>query len=94
MNDQRAGLRLCDLDSLRLIALGRIPRCRRCPRYAGLVDAHAESRSSRALAAPPAHCTYQVCAPLAARYGPAAGGAKASVTHRAATSALARLQTR
>jgi len=83
MSDKRARLKLCDLDSLRLMAIGRIPRCRNCSRYRGLVEAHAEPGIARALAAPPSHCTYQVCAPLAARLSPKRRRNPADVTHLA-----------
>jgi len=53
-----------DEDELRLFALGRIPRCARCPRYQGL---KADSPGTP-LAEVPAHCSYQVCAPLVARH--------------------------
>ena len=57
-----------DLDGLRLAALGRIPRCPDCPRYLALVGAHRSSAAVR-LPQPPAGCGFQVCAPLAERYG-------------------------
>ena len=57
-----------EIDSLRVLALGRIPRCGHCPRYEGLLLAvrGGETRSV-ALAPVPKFCTYQVCAPLARR---------------------------
>jgi len=58
-----------DLDSLRLFALGRIPRCAGCARYHSLVAAH--DRSSRGGTRPPAaplSCSHQVCAPLVDHY--------------------------
>jgi hypothetical protein len=56
-----------DLDGLRLLALGRIPRCGSCPRFRSLVAIHAGSRAGD-LPAVPAFCTHAVCAPLAARW--------------------------
>ena len=58
-----------DLDSLRLFALGRIPRCTGCARYHSLVAAH--DRVSRVRSRPPAvpaSCSHQVCAPLVDHY--------------------------
>ena len=56
-----------DLDGLRLVALGRIPRCATCPRLAVL----AAARRGRAVTGPfpevPAACDHQVCAPMVAR---------------------------
>ena len=58
-----------DLDGLRLLALGRIPRCGSCPRLKALVDVHArEAKISGFLPDAPDHCTHQVCAPLIDRY--------------------------
>jgi hypothetical protein len=57
------------LDGLTLIALGRIPRCAGCPRYAALVSAHAAGTNRpHGLPVVPLYCTHQVCAPLAARF--------------------------
>jgi len=53
-----------DHDALRLFALGRIPRCARCPRYQGL-KAQAPGTP---LADVPSNCSYQVCAPLVVRH--------------------------
>ena len=54
-----------DLDGLRLFALGRIPRCTRCPRYRALLTAHsARSRVAAVLPRVPEFCSHQVCAPL------------------------------
>lgn len=62
-----------DLDGLRLIALGRIPRCADCELYAGLLTLHAGAiERSSGLPAPPEACTHQVCAPLASRMARAA----------------------
>ena len=56
-------------DGLRLLALGRVPRCGSCPRYHGLVALHAAAAAGRrALPEVPADCSYQFCAPLARRY--------------------------
>ena len=62
-----------DLASLRLFAMGRIPRCAGCPRYRALLalQSFAPAPSGR-LPAVPAYCHYQVCAPMAARYETAA----------------------
>jgi len=57
-----------DLDGLRLLALGRIPRCGSCPRWLAMVDAHARGAEQRGcLPGAPDHCTHQVCAPLCDR---------------------------
>ena len=62
-----------DLDSLRLIALGRIPRCTGCPRYRALVAVKDRGAAPAfGLPAVPADCHYQVCAPLVARFDAAA----------------------
>ncbi len=53
-----------ELDALRLFALGRVPRCARCPRYGAML---AFAVTSAGLPGPPAFCSYQICAPLAAR---------------------------
>ena len=56
-------------DGLRLFALGRIPRCERCPRYHALSLADPRTgRGRESLPAVPEFCTYQLCAPLAAHY--------------------------
>jgi len=59
-------------DGLRLVGLGRIPRCADCPRYSALVEAFHERRegatASRRLPAVPAACGFEACAPLARRY--------------------------
>ncbi|MHC4416915.1 MAG: hypothetical protein ACYS0G_16735 [Planctomycetota bacterium] len=62
------GIDAGDLDGLRLIGLGRVPRCTGCPRYQILVDAHEEGATGRRLPPVPAYCTHQICAPLATRY--------------------------
>ena len=56
-------------DGLRLLALGRVPRCQGCQRFRAMNTAGAVS-GSRVVALPavPACCTYQLCAPLATRY--------------------------
>ena len=57
-----------DLDGLRLIALGRIPRCARCDLYRELLALHSNSgRVPSRLPDPPADCMHRVCAPLAIR---------------------------
>jgi hypothetical protein len=62
-----------DLDGLRLVALGRIPRCARCELYRSLVTIHSGSFDPRGgLPASPPGCTHQVCAPLASRMSQAA----------------------
>jgi len=64
-----------DPDSLRLLGLGRIPRCTECPRYAALVSGHTDrlagATSSGRLPAVPANCHFQACAPLVSRYATA-----------------------
>jgi len=71
MNRVRLDTLLDDEDGLRLMALGRIPRCADCPRYRALVDGHQECRGGRvpsaAMPAVPGYCHFQVCAPMAAR---------------------------
>ncbi len=57
-----------DMDRLRLVALGRITRCSGCPRFQALVSANRRRSPCLALPGPPSGCTYQVCAPLAARF--------------------------
>ena len=63
---------LDDEDGLRLMALGRIPRCADCPRYRALIEQHQECRAGRApsaaMPAVPDYCHFQVCAPMAARF--------------------------
>lgn len=57
-----------DLDGLRLLALGRIPRCADCELYNSLVAIHTGGLDrDTSLPAPPEGCTHQVCAPLATR---------------------------
>ncbi len=57
-----------DIDGLRLLALGRIPRCTDCARYLSLVACHEGSAEAPALLPPvPQKCTHAVCAPLVAR---------------------------
>ncbi len=64
-----ARIRQVELDGLRLIGLGRVPLCKRCPRYADLVDRYMEPRQPRArLAKVPQECLHRYCAPLAERY--------------------------
>ncbi len=69
-------------DGLRLFALGRIPRCGRCPRYRGL--SRGRDRTAlrlESLPAVPDFCTYQLGAPLVTRY-------EASLASRETTSIL------
>lgn len=57
-----------DLDGLRLIALGRIPRCGSCARYRALVEASGGGGAAGSvLPAVPQNCSHQVCAPLVDR---------------------------
>jgi hypothetical protein len=73
MRQDRPILMLDHPDGLRLVGLGRIPRCTECPRYAALVAVYLERRNggttARRLPAAPASCGFQACAPLAKRYG-------------------------
>lgn len=69
MTRQDSAFETADLESLRLFALGRIPRCAGCARYRALVAAGqgiAGSRSS--LPEVPECCSHQVCAPLVDHY--------------------------
>lgn len=64
-----ATTRQVELDGLRLIGLGRVPRCTSCPRYAELVGRYMDrERRSKPLIDPPATCPYAFCSPLAQRY--------------------------
>ena len=68
MAHQRDKIQTDDLDGLRLLAMGRIPRCYGCPRFAALLDAHGRGDKVRgSLPDVPEHCTHQVCAPLVIR---------------------------
>ena len=59
-----------NMDRLRLVALGRIPRCGKCPRFHSIRAAHrARGQARECLPKVPDGCTHEVCAPLAARYG-------------------------
>ena len=61
--------RQVELDGLRLIALGRVPLCSRCPRYANLVEHYVDPRSAvTRLARVPAECAHCYCTPLVRRY--------------------------
>ena len=62
------GIHAGDLDGLRLIGIGRVPRCTGCPRYWLLVEAHEDAATERGLPEVPAYCTHQICTPLADRY--------------------------
>jgi len=65
-----------DMDSLRLIGLGRIPACASCPRYQDLVEAHTQPvRRAVGLSAVPKSCAHAYCAPVARRYGAAPAAA-------------------
>jgi hypothetical protein len=57
-------------DALRMFALGRVPRCGRCPRYRALsvAEPNRQDRQLASLPAVPEFCTYQLCAPLVTRY--------------------------
>jgi len=62
-------VKLVELDGLRLIGLGRIPRCKDCPRYADLVESYLDPlKHGAGLASAPAGCADQYCAPIARRY--------------------------
>ena len=71
-NKLQDGRRPNDLDSLRLLGLGRIPRCAACPRFRALLQIHRSAGQVVAPPpAPPEDCTYRVCAPLSLRcWGP------------------------
>jgi len=69
MAHRRDGIQTDDLDGLRLLALGRIPRCGSCPRFGALADAHARgTKICGLLPDAPDHCTHQVCSPLMIRF--------------------------
>ena len=54
-----------EINALRLFALGRIPRCNRCPRYHALVAADAGLPLLPPTLPPtPLFCSHQICAPL------------------------------
>ena len=57
-----------DINGLRLVALGRVPRCEGCPRYAALCAAY-ETGGLHASRVPPVpgFCHKAYCAPLVAR---------------------------
>lgn len=58
-----------ELDSLRVLALSRIPRCSHCPRFETLrLAVRDDGAAPTSLPAVPRFCTYQVCAPLARRF--------------------------
>jgi len=64
-----ARTRQVELDGLRLIGLGRMARCARCPRYADLAERYVDTRpAAERLADVPRDCTHPYCAPLAKRY--------------------------
>ena len=61
-------LELKEVDRLRLVALGRIPRCGSCPRYRALRAAHRAGKGvSGCMPAAPAACT-----PMRMTYSPPA----------------------
>jgi hypothetical protein len=69
-------------DGWRLLALGRVPRCERCPRYRALNEARAlPGRPRAALPQVPRFCSYQLCAPLATRYGSVAASPRPVAAH-------------
>lgn len=69
MDSRDHGKAVVDLDGLRLVAFGRIPRCQECPRFMALVESHYGQRHATAeWPAAPASCTHEVCAPLVARF--------------------------
>lgn len=69
MGNARLSILPDDLDGLRILGLGRIPRCVDCPRYRALVEAHDNgSTLPRVLPPVPADCAFEVCAPLVHRY--------------------------
>ena len=58
-----------DIDGLRILGVGRIPRCPSCPRYQALVAAYEQTTIlSPVLPEVPENCTFQVCAPLVSRF--------------------------
>jgi hypothetical protein len=66
----RRNVQLAELDGLRLIGLGRIPRCKDCPRFADLIESYVNPRQNEGrLASAPRGCAHQCCAPIARRYG-------------------------
>jgi len=56
------------LDSLRLMALGRIQRCQSCSRYRALAALHDGDSPGALLPAAPDSCSHQVCTPLVSRF--------------------------
>jgi hypothetical protein len=69
MAETRLNPEASGIDSLRLEALGRIPRCMDCPRYKAL----AAGRRRSELPEVPTGCTFVVCAPLAGEHRPGLG---------------------
>ena len=65
MGQEAMSRRNHEINALRLFALGRIPRCNRCPRYHALV-AEDSGLPSLLPTLPPAplFCSHQICAPL------------------------------
>lgn len=76
-----------DMDGLRLAALGRIERCKGCPRYSALVSVYRAAGPGAPrtrLPEVPRNCGFAACAPLASRYG-LSDGAAPSARPRAAS---------
>ena len=80
MSDRNKPAASVELDALRLFALGRVPRCARCPRYRVMLAFEA---TAAGLPEPPEFCTYQICAPLAARLARPAAVVERYVSRRA-----------
>jgi hypothetical protein len=81
-----ARIRQVELDGLRLIGLGRIPLCARCPRYADLVDRYMGSQApATRLAQVPEDCAHLYCAPLVERFDSSCPPQPAVVERRAAS---------
>jgi len=58
-----------DVDSLRLVALSRIPRCASCPRFHALYRAYESSAMlGNTLPMAPSNCHHQVCGPMVHRF--------------------------
>ncbi len=66
--------------ALTLFALGRIPRCRRCPRYHVYLNDRSFGSGQQVLPEVPPFCRYQVCAPLARRYEASGAGRERRVS--------------
>jgi hypothetical protein len=71
------------LVGLQLLAIGRIPRCKSCPRYRSLQQDHRRSAvSEHPLPQIPGGCTHQVCDPLVARHEAGRAGDRAQDSDR------------